>query len=74
MQETKDTQVLSLGWENFLEKEMATYSSILVWTEKPGRIQSKGLQRVEHDWVTEHTKYSRSSSGVKLSLKVGKYL
>ena len=36
-----------------LEKEMATHSSILAWriswTEKPGRLQSMGLQRVEHD-------------------------
>ena len=36
------------GWENTLEKEMATYSNILAWripwTEKPGRIQSMGSQ------------------------------
>ena len=37
-----------LGWEDPLEKEMVTHSSILVWriprTEKPGRLQSMGLQ------------------------------
>ena len=37
-----DTQVQSLGWEDLLEKEMATHSSILAWkipcTEKPGRL------------------------------------
>ena len=40
----------------FLEKEMATHSSILAWripwTEEPGGLQSTGLQRVGHDWVT----------------------
>ena len=45
--------VQSLGWEDTLEKEMATHSSILVWeipwTEESGRIQSMGLQRVRHD-------------------------
>ena len=38
---------------------MATHSIILArkipWTEEPGRLQSMGLQRVRHDWVTEHT-------------------
>jgi len=41
-----ETQVRSLGWEDLLEKEMATYSSILAWkipwTEDPGRLQSMG--------------------------------
>ena len=44
-----ETQVRSLGQEDPLEKEMATHSSILAWripwTEKPGRIQSMGLQK-----------------------------
>ena len=52
----RDTQVWSLGWEDLLEKEMATYSSILACkiprTEKPGRLQSTGSQRVGHDWAT----------------------
>ena len=46
----QETQVQSLAWEDPLEKEMATYSSILVWripwTEEPDRLQSIGLQRV----------------------------
>ena len=50
------TQVQSLGWEDPLEKEMATHSSILVWriqwTEEPGGLQSMGSQRVGHDWAT----------------------
>ena len=43
-----------LGWEDPLEKEMATHSNILAWripgTEEPGGLQSIGLQRVRHDW------------------------
>ena len=53
MQETEETWVQSLGWEDPLEEEMATHSSILAmeisWTEKPGRLQSMGLQRVGHN-------------------------
>ena len=49
----QETWVHSLGWEDLLEKEMATHSSILAWripwTEKPGRLQSMGSQRVGHD-------------------------
>ena len=45
-----------LGWEDLLEKEMATHSSILArkisWTEEPGGLQSTGSQRVGHDWFT----------------------
>ena len=47
------TWVLTLGWEDLLEKEMAAHSSILAWkipwTEDPGRLQSMGSQRVGHD-------------------------
>ena len=50
---TQETRVQSLGWEDPLEKEMATHSSTLAWkipwTEKPDRLQSMGLQRVGHD-------------------------
>ena len=50
------TRVQSLGWEDLLEKEMATHSSILAWripwTDKPSRLQSMGSQRVGHDWIT----------------------
>ena len=48
-----ETQVRSLGWEDPLEKEMATHSSTLAWKipwmEEHGRLQSMGLQRVGHD-------------------------
>ena len=47
------TWVQSLGWEDPLEKGMATHSSILAWripwTEEPGRLQSIGSQRAGHD-------------------------
>ena len=43
----------SLGWEDLLEKGMATHSSILAWrspwTEEPDRLQSMGSQKVGHD-------------------------
>ena len=49
----RETWVQSMGWENLLEKEMATHSGILAWkipwTEEPGRLQSMGSQRVGHD-------------------------
>ena len=42
-----------LGWEDPLEKKMATLSSVLAWripwTEEPGRLQFMGSQRVRHD-------------------------
>ena len=57
LQETQETPVWSLGWEDPLEEEMKTHSSILAWkipwTEAPGR-KSIGLQRVRHEWVSKH--------------------
>ena len=48
-----ETWVRSLGWEDPLEKRMATHFSILTWripwTEEPGRLQSVGSQRVGHN-------------------------
>ena len=52
----QETWVQSLGWEDPLEKEMATHSSTLAWkipwTEEPGRLQGRGSQRVGHDGAT----------------------
>ena len=49
----QETWVQSLGWEDPLEKEMATHSSTLAWkipwTEEPGGLQSMGSQRVGRD-------------------------
>ena len=53
MQETQETQVQSLGWEDPLEKEMLTHCSILAWriprTEESGGLQSMEFQRVGHN-------------------------
>ena len=50
----QETPVQSLGWENPLEKKMATHPSILAWgipwTEEPGGLQSLGSQRVGREW------------------------
>ena len=52
----QETRVPSLGQEEPLEKEIATHSSFLAWeiprTEKPGRLQSMGSQRIRHDRAT----------------------
>ena len=49
----QETGVRSLGWKDLLEKETATHSRTLAWrilrTEKPGRLQSMGSQRVGQD-------------------------
>ena len=52
---------------------MATHSNILAWkiprTEKPGRLPSMGLQRVRHDWATEH----KHASGTRQSSKISQW-
>ena len=49
----RETQIRSLGWEDPLEKGMATHSSLLAWKipwmEEPGKPQSTGSQRVGHN-------------------------
>ena len=56
----QETWVRFLGWEDPLEKGMATHSSILAWripwTEEPGRLQSIKWQRVGHDRATKHAR------------------
>ena len=50
----QETGFWSLDWEDTLEKEMATHSSVLAWripgTEEPGGLLSMGSHRVRHDW------------------------
>ena len=64
----QETQVWSLGWEDPLEKGMATHSSILAWriprTEEPGGLHSTGSQRVRHDWATNTNTLSHGGSAV----------
>ena len=54
----QETQGLSLRQENSLEKGMATHSSILaweiLWTEEPGRFQSRGSQKSQTQLMTKH--------------------
>ena len=49
----REIPVRSLGWEDTLEKEMATHSSTVAWkipwTEEPDRLQSMGVQRAGHN-------------------------
>ena len=65
------TRVWSLGWKDPLEKGMAAHSSILAWripwTEEPGGLQSRGSQRVGHDWVTAHTCVRKERALTKVS-------
>ena len=53
MKDAEETWVQSLGWEDLLEKEMATHSNILAWKipwmKQPGGLLSMGSQRVGHD-------------------------
>ena len=53
VQELQETWIQSLGWEDPMEEDMATHSSILAWripwTEEPGGLQSMGSHRVGHD-------------------------
>ena len=56
IQEPQEMQVLYLGWEDSLEKEMTTHSSILAWgipwTEEFGGLQSTESQRIGNDYTT----------------------
>ena len=64
----RETWVRALHWEDPLEKEMATLSSVLAWripwTEEPGGLQSTGLQRVRHDWVRMYTHLTRDRTHI----------
>ena len=61
----QNTQVPTLGWEDPLEKEMATDSSILAWRlpwrEKPGRLQPMESQKVRHNRSANTTTMSLSA-------------
>ena len=67
----QETPVQFLGQKVPLEKGMATHSSILAWRipwiEEPGRLQSMGLQRVGHDWVTNIFTFFQSTTGFSSS-------
>ena len=68
----QETWVRSLGWEDPVEEDMTTHSSIparrIPWTEEPGRIQSTGSQRVRHNWAT--TPHCPQNCGVLLGPQI----
>ena len=61
----QETRVWSLGWEDPLEEEIATHSSILPWeipwTEEPGGLQFPGSQRVRNDWAQQPSTFEKRS-------------
>ena len=74
----QETGVQALGWEDPLQKEVATHSSILsweiLWTEEPGMLQSIGSHRVGYDWSDlAHTRARSQEVGsmVTPSLQTG---
>ena len=66
----QETQVQYLGWENPLEKEMATYSSILAWripwTEEPGRLLYMESWKVEHNWTTNNFRSNSTPTTISI--------
>ena len=66
MQETQETRVWFAGSGRSPGEESGNHSSILAWkipwTEEPGRLQSKGSQRVRHDWMKEQKQTERESA------------
>ena len=74
----QETWVRYLGWEDPLEKEMATHSRTLAWRipwrEKPGRLQYMGSQRVRHDWATSHTLRNQYCFHLKWTLSFNIFL
>ena len=73
----QETWVWSFDWENPLEKRMTTHSSILAWKipwiEEPGGLQSMGLQRVRHDWVTNTFITDIFNISIKLSSHIQRF-
>ena len=65
----RETRVRALGWEDSLEKEMATPSSILAWeipwTEEPGGLQSLGLQKCPVQ-LSDHTTTTTTATNIHL--------
>ena len=72
----QETWLRSLGWEDPLERGMATHSSILAWripwTEKPGGLQSMGSQRVGHGWATNTHSHTHINS-IYVSIPISQF-
>ena len=71
-----ETRVQSPAWEDPLEKEMATHSSTLAWkipwTEKPGKLQSMGSQKVGHNWANSLHFLSEQCKEIEENHRMGK--
>ena len=67
------TQVLSLGWEDLLEKAMVTHCSILAWriswTEEPNGLQNMGLPRVRRNWHFQFSLLYKCLPGCTFSIR-----
>ena len=63
-----------MGWEDPLEKEMATHSSILAWkipwTEKPGRLRPWGHKRVRHGLITKQQSFRKEKLHIVICAEV----
>ena len=70
MHEMQETRVRSLGWEEPLEKEVATHASILAWkipwTKEPSKLQSQG-RRAGHNLVTEQQQHRQLMGTLRLN-------
>ena len=64
----QQTRIQSLGWEDPLQKEMTTYSSILAWkipwTEKPGELHFIGCSTVRHDLALKNNKQLQTTYSI----------
>ena len=71
MEETQEMRVWTLGQQDPLEKEVAIHSSLFAWeikwTEEPGGLQFKGLQRIGHNLATKHPLYINAIKDRKLN-------
>ena len=69
----QETQFRSLHWEDSLEEEMATDSSILAWeipwTEEPGGLQCMGSQRAGQDWATQQQQQKSYVASAAMTLR-----
>ena len=69
----RKTQVQSLGWEDLLEKEIVTHSSILAWkiprTEEPGVLQYMGSQRIKYDLAAQNNNTHSPQEHIEHSLE-----
>ena len=70
----QEMQVLSLGWEDPLEEEMTTHSSILAWkisrTEEPGGLQSTGSQKDKTEATKQQTTGHHTDSKFQIRMRV----